>query len=193
MTVDALFVDAKRGPYPGLVGLDHCWDETRDARLYKGPGPVIVHPPCGRWCSMAKLNERRWGARVGEDSGCFAAALKIVRRFGGVLEHPARSLAWAHFWLQAPKAAGWTRVAPGEWVCEVWQSAYGHVAAKRTWLLYVGPQPIELNWRRERGTHQIGGGVHTGNRLLPRCPSSQAHLTPLAFAEVLVALAKGSR
>lgn len=188
--VDVLFADTKTGPYPALVGLEHCWDERRDARLYEGHGPIVAHPPCGRWCAMARLNERRWGAKVGDDGGCFESALKNVRRCGGVLEHPARSLAWQHFSLLSPRGLGWTSAGPREWVCEVWQSAYRHIATKRTWLLFVGGEPNDLNWERPRGTHQIGGGINTGNRLLPRCPSHLAHLTPPAFAMELLALAQ---
>jgi len=188
VTPDVLFVDTKRGPYPALVGAEHCWDEQRDARSYEGLGPVIAHPPCGRWCSMARLNEKRWGAKVGDDGGCFASALANVRRCGGVLEHPARSLAWNHFGLARPRGIGWQLANDSEWVCEVWQSAYGHLATKRTWLLLVGT-PLPLRWERPRGSHQVGGGVNTGNRLLPRCPSALTHITPLAFAEDLIRLA----
>ncbi len=191
-TVAALYIDP-RGPYSSMVEVD-CWDEGRDARGYGGPLPVIAHPPCGRWCGMAKLNERRWGAKVGEDGGCFAAALDAVRTYGGVLEHPARSLAWKAFDLPRPQGLGWKDYRCGVWVGEVWQSAYGHLATKRTWLYYVGEyQPAPFRLERPRGTHQIGGGVHTGNRSLPRLEGQQTHLTPPAFAEYLVALARGSR
>jgi hypothetical protein len=75
-------------------------DEARDARLYAGPWPVVAHPPCERW-------GRYWhggpSARVrrvkGDDAGCFASALASVRRYGGVLEHPAASSAWRAFGL----------------------------------------------------------------------------------------------
>ena len=93
--VAALYVE-KGGAYFGLEDVDP-WDEERDARLYAGPWPVVAHPPCGRWCQLASVNEARWGAKIGEDGGCFAHALESVRRFGGVLEHPAYSLAWDHF------------------------------------------------------------------------------------------------
>jgi hypothetical protein len=76
--IAALYV-ATGGVYFGLPDVDP-WDEQRDARLYAGPWPVIAHPPCARW-------GRYWfggpSARVrrklGDDNGCFAAALESVR------------------------------------------------------------------------------------------------------------------
>lgn len=191
MTVAVLYVDPT-GPYPLMADTD-CWDEKRDARKYSGLWPVVAHPPCGRWCGMARMNERRWGAKVGNDGGCFESALAAVRRCGGVLEHPARSLAWNAFNLPRPDGIGWRMMGDGEWVGEVWQSAYGHKATKRTWLYFVGRQPFEqFRLARSRGTHQIGGGIHTGNRSLPRLDGKETHLTPPAFAEYLVSLARGS-
>ena len=55
--IAALFVD-RRGCYSGLPDVD-LWDESRDARLYKGPYPVVAHPPCARWCKLAGLVEAR--------------------------------------------------------------------------------------------------------------------------------------
>jgi hypothetical protein len=103
--VAALFV-MRGGPYWDLPGIDP-WDDSRDARLYVGPHPVIAHPPCERW-------GRYWhggpSARVrrvkGDDGGCFAAALRSVRAFGGVLEHPGASAAWDEFGLAQPSRAG---------------------------------------------------------------------------------------
>lgn len=45
--VAALYVTTG-GVYFGLPGVDP-WDETRDARRYSGPWPVVAHPPCQRW------------------------------------------------------------------------------------------------------------------------------------------------
>ena len=96
--VAALFVQ-ENGCYAGLPGVD-AWPESRDARLYAGPWPVVAHPPCQRWGKMwfgQPLTVKRTGVRKkkGEDGGCFAAALAAVRKWGGVLEHPASSNAWA--------------------------------------------------------------------------------------------------
>jgi len=76
--VAALFVETD-GIYFGLPNVEP-WDKTRDARTYPGARPVIAHPPCDRWCQMAPVNQARYGHRVGDDGGCFAAALEAVRR-----------------------------------------------------------------------------------------------------------------
>src|SRR5215472_11710687 len=94
-TIAALYVE-RGGVYWDLPGVD-AWDEERDARLYAGPWPVVAHPPCQRWCLLAGLVEHMYGYKRGDDGGTFAAALESVRRFGGVLEHPAYSAAWAEF------------------------------------------------------------------------------------------------
>lgn len=91
MTVAALFVDPK-GCYAGLPDVE-LWDEARDARLYDGPHPVVAHPPCSTWCQLASVNEKRYGHAIGDDGGCFASALDAVRTWGGVLEHPAETIA----------------------------------------------------------------------------------------------------
>jgi len=189
--VAALYVDPK-GPYADMRDVD-LWDEERDARLYVGPYPVVAHPPCNRWGKMAPVNLKRWGTPIGEDGGCFEKALLSVRKWGGVLEHPQGSIAWRHFNLEKPQGKSWTRVSPTEWVREVWQSDYGHLATKKTWLLYVGnAQPLPYRKDRTKGSHQVGGGVHTHNNKKPRLNQSLTHLTPPDFAEYLVKLAARS-
>src|SRR6186713_1963135 len=89
-TVAALFVE-EGGIYANLPGVD-VWGISRDARTYVGPNSVICHPPCQLWGPFARVNYKRWGGehnRPGNDGGCFAAALAAVRKYGGVLEHPA--------------------------------------------------------------------------------------------------------
>jgi hypothetical protein len=140
--IAALFVETG-GCYFGLPDVDP-WDKVRDARLYAGSLPVVAHPPCQLWTRFAHVNYARWGGehnRPGNDEGCFKAALAHVRRCGGVLEHPAFSDAWKAHALPRPVGLGWQRSLDGLWACEVWQSAYGHKARKRTWLLYCGDKP----------------------------------------------------
>jgi hypothetical protein len=187
MKVAALFIDPL-GHYPKLLGKAKTWDQGRDARTYSGPWPVVAHPPCQLWVNFAALNYSRWGGahnKPGNDHGCFASALRSVRRCGGVLEHPAGSKAWPHYGLPAPLGIGWEG-GPVEWVCEVWQSAYGHKARKRTWLFYCGPRPpLEALWKRERGTHQVGWF----DRVKPTLSKREASASPESFARYLISLA----
>lgn len=191
--VAALFVQ-NRGIYYGLDDVDP-WDEERDARTYDGPWPVVAHPPCGRWCMLASVNEARWGAKIGDDGGCFASALESVRRFGGVLEHPAYTLAWREYDLPVPKRGIWRKslLDPSEgWVTEVSQSAYGCLARKRTWLYVVGdPHPVD--WRDLDGTLVVGAGVHTGQAAgRGRLDGSAASATPILFRDELLSLARSA-
>lgn len=197
MTCAALFVQ-KDGVYFNLSHVDP-WDQTRDARKYEGSNPVVAHPPCQLWGKFAKINFIRWGGehnRPGNDEGCFASALSSVVRCGGVLEHPFGSYAFDAYGLPKPisKILGWQRAGLHEWVCEVWQSAYGHKAKKRTWLYYHGlNRPIELDWSRIPGTHQIGFHDQRGkDRNKPTISGKEASATPLRFRDALIALAEHS-
>lgn len=186
-TVAALFV-SRKGPYWGDPRCD-CWDEKRDARNYDGTLPVLAHPPCGRWCQLAGLVQWKYGYEVGDDGGCFEAALEHVRRCGGVLEHPAHTKAWRAFGLTAPSTAGWQRCLDGTWVCECSQVAYGHEARKRTWLLFIGREPLPLCWDEPPATTVISGGPGRRCRLPGQVSKARTSRTPEDFASALVDLA----
>lgn len=142
--IAALYVE-RDGVYSDIPGVD-AWPEERDARKYDGPWPVVAHPPCARWCKMAPINLARYGHAIGDDGGTFKAALAAVRRFGGVLEHPASTMAWAHFGLPRPPRSGWQATLCGGWVCQVQQRRYGHRARKSTWLYAFGVDPPSMLW-----------------------------------------------
>lgn len=191
MKIAAIFVQPD-GCYANDPQID-AWPESRDARLYDGSLPVVAHPPCQLWGSMASVNFARWGGehnRPGNDGGCFESALKSVKSFGGVLEHPAKTRAWAVYGLSKPCGIGWQRSGDG-WVCEVWQSAYGHRANKATWLYYCGKlPPFDLKWDRPRGSHQIGFQDQRGKSAnKPTLGKREANATPPDFKKVLIDLA----
>ena len=195
--IAALYVE-RAGAYFGIPDVDP-WDESRDARLYPGPHPVVAHPPCSRWCRLAGLVEARWGHKRGEDGGCFAAALASVRRWGGVLEHPAYTDAWAAFDLPRPsRHGGWQRGTCGGWACHVEQGRYGHVAKKAAWLYAYGTDLPTLRWGSDLDSRSEAlvswCSNHTAaheNR--PRVGKAEASRTPEAFRDVLIAMARSIR
>jgi hypothetical protein len=194
--VAALYVQPN-GCYAGEAGID-AWDEKRDARKYTGNLPVIAHPPCQLWGALAFVNYKRWGGKHNKpenDGGCFESALANVNRCGGVLEHPAKTRAFKKYGLEKPKGIGWQKSGDG-WVCEVWQSAYGHRANKATWLYYKGKNPpYELKWGRVKGTHQVGQQCRQGIRKdepwrnKPSLGKKEANATPIEFRDELIKLA----
>ncbi len=196
-TVAALYVDGA-GVYSNLPGVE-VWDEARDARLYAGPWPVVAHPPCARWGSLAFVNRAMHGYEIGDDGGCFEAALSAVERFGGVLEHPAGSIAWDRFGLPRPSRSGWAqRMDRAGYATEVSQAAFGHRARKRTWLYYVGPSPLTgIDWRDPAGECIVGDlwngdGRRLGRGDRPRMYQREALATPPAFRDVLLEMARSA-
>lgn len=161
---------------------------------YTGNNPVVAHPPCQLWGKMAKINYIRWGGehnKPGNDGGCFKFALETVNRVCGVLEHPAESYAWKEYGLVKPLHRQWTKSGDG-WTCEVWQSAYGHKARKRTWLYYRGKtKPKDPIWDRPQGTHQIGFHDQRGKLAnKPTLSRYESNATPKAFIDYLIEIAR---
>lgn len=200
--IAALYVQAN-GCYIGLDGVDP-WPESRDARLYSGPWPVVAHPPCERW-------GRYWSggpsARVrrikGDDNGCFTAGLSAVRKWGGVLEHPEASHAWsAHGLNPPPRSGGWVAADfHGGWTCCVEQGHYGHKARKATWLYAVGVFLPELVWgaapsgmRLDQGFHSAAErarSIKTG--ICQRLSKHQRAATPIPFRDLLISIARSAQ
>ncbi len=193
MTIAVLFVQPD-GCYNGLFNVD-LWPEERDARQYNGPFSVVAHPPCQLWGNLAAVNYSRWGGahnRPGNDQGCFKSAFESVRKWGGVLEHPAGSKAFYKYNLPIPTSRGWQQGICGGWVCEVWQSAYGHRANKRTWLYYfAGRPPHSMRWDTPIGSHQVGQADTRGkDKNKPTLSKREANATPLEFRDALIELAR---
>ena len=169
-----------RSVYLGLPGVD-CWDEQRDARKWPGGTPVVAHPPCAPWCQL------RWVAKIRPGQKQFGQhAVKMVRRWGGVLEQPARSDLFRNQNLPLPSHG--TRLSYTIEISQLWM---GHVCEKKTWLWIRGVRMEDLPpipFRLAYPTHTIGRfwsnktGLHKGDY--------RSVMTPLALAEWLVAVAR---
>lgn len=193
--IAALFVETD-GCYFGIDGVEP-WDEVRDARQYAGPHPVVAHPPCDRWCQMAPVNQARYGHKVGDDDGCFEAALGSVRKWGGVLEHPALSLAWPAFHLPRPVSGGWSRTFCGGWVAAVEQRHYGHRARKGTWLYAHHVDPPQLRWGKGPPPTAWISTDRPRSELaalgIEQLSKREAKATPLQFRDLLLSIAGSVR
>jgi len=202
--VAALFVEA-RGVYADLAGVE-VWDRERDARTYQGPHRVIAHPPCERWGRywsggpmLARTPRRK---RLGDDGGCFGSALASVRRWGGVLEHPEASHAWAAFGLISPRlGCGWEPAGDWQgWTCRVEQGHFGHRARKATWLYACGLSSLPiLPWHTSGKRCRLDEGFHsieerrraTQRGAVQRMGKRERLATPPAFRDVLLAMVRG--
>lgn len=211
--IAALYVDAS-GCYAGLPGvdawggIDHAGGSTtivRDARAYEGPWPVVAHPECKRWGRFFHGSTRKpHQFELGDDGGCFMHSVICVHLFGGVIEHPAESRAWAAFGLPIPvKGAGWSEPDQyGGRSCYVEQVHYGHPARKATYLYALGIDfaAFELIWDRtravvpqwmidrygEKKARHIGVVAMMGGKDKVR----NRNASPPAFRDVLIAMAE---
>lgn len=134
------------------------YDIDRDARTWPGGCPVVAHPPCRAWGQFAMFSNPR------DDEKALAPwAVSQIRKFGGVLEHPANSKLWASEGLPEPGK----RDEFGGWTLPIHQHWWGHRAEKKTRLYIVGcePQDIpEMPMRLDEPTHVIGDVGRSGYR-----------------------------
>lgn len=190
MKIAVLFARADSN-YKQLPECD-VWDAERDARKWPGGCPVVAHPPCRAWGRLRHFAKPRPDEK---DLARFAVAM--VRRFGGVLEHPESSQLWPDQGLPPPGE----RDEFGGWTLPVHQFWWGHRAQKKTMLYVVGCEPkeippmplvlgvsdcvIRLDKRRSDGTHIRKGDQDWRE---PLGPAEREH-TPMEMAKWLVELA----
>lgn len=193
--ISVLFAE-KEGIYSTFSDID-IWDIERNATMFKESNSVICHPPCQLWGKFAKINYKRWGGEHNKpknDGGLFKFALDKVRSNCGVLEHPAQSYAFQEYDIPKPVFGKWTYIGNDEFITEIWQSAYGHLANKKTWLFYKGKTPHQLKWKKVIGSHQIGFHDQRGKvKNKPTISGKKASSTPYEFAIELIKLAENSK
>jgi len=160
--------------YHAVPGVD-VWDKVRDARYYVGPYPVVAHPPCAQWSRL-----RAFAGDDEAEKNCAHFALAQVRRFGGVLEHPAGSAFWPAVGLPAPgcyDSAGWTLAVSQKW--------FGHECEKLTLLYVSGVLPADVP--------DIPFDLAEAERTVSQQHSGDRSKTPRLFADWLVQLARSVR
>ena len=180
MTVAILFARADSN-YKRLPDCD-VWDAERDARRWKGGCSVVAHPPCRAWGRLRHFARPRPDEKA---LGLWAA--DQVRKWGGVLEHPAGSTLWDAAGLPKPgqrdQWGGWTLAAPQKW--------WGHKAEKASWFYVVGCAPGEippLPYVMGEAAYVVQSRKRTDYR--PHITKAEREHTPPALAEWLVELAR---
>jgi hypothetical protein len=114
-------------------------------------------------------------------------AVEVIRKNGGVLEHPEWSTLWSDRTMPQPGAA------PdifGGWSLSVDQFWWGHRARKRTWLYVVGISPAEIPvWplRLDAITHVVARSKRKGVRR-PELSKKEREATPVEFARYLISI-----
>lgn len=147
MTVAVLFARAD-SVYKTMPECD-VFDETRDARRWRGGSRVIAHPMCRGWGRL-----RQFSHATEEERQHAVTAVWMIRASGGVLEHPEASGLWEYLGLPLP---GRGRDCFGGYTIEIRQCDWGHPAEKLTWLYIVGCHVDDLPAmppRRSNGRHQ---------------------------------------
>lgn len=157
------------------------YDIDRDARTWQGGCPVVAHPPCRAWGLLRQFAKPRQ-----DEKQLAIDAVGNVRKFGGVLEHPARSSLWNHLAMPKP---GEFQDDFGGYTIEIDQFHFGHKAQKRTWLYIVGNSELpDMPFRDGKPTHVIKPRKNgTGAMIVTK---SEREHTPPALAAWLVELAK---
>jgi hypothetical protein len=181
--VAALYVETD-GIYSKLAGVE-SWDIHRNAKEYKGPYPIVAHPPCGPWGPLSPFC-------TSQDKTCGPIAVEQVRTYGGVLEHPSGSKLWKECKLPYPDQS---KDSFGGFTIAITQVKFGHCTVKPTWLYIVGNNHADLIllsatnfWIRP--THRINT---FGKEGLPEAKHSKRNPTPLRLAQCLVSIAREAR
>lgn len=181
VVVSALFV-RKDSIYKEL-GVD-CWDMERDALNWPGGNPVIAHPPCRAWGQLSHMAK----PRPGEKELAFFA-IEMIRKYGGVLEHPRASRLWPEYLPMPGKVDKF-----GGYSISVDQFWWGHKAKKST-LLYIVGCPINklpaIPMRFDALQYTVSSKIKkkSGRRILKEIPKSEREATPLDFAKWLIEVA----
>jgi hypothetical protein len=180
--ISVLFV-AKNSVYKTL-GVD-CWDEERDALKWPGGNPIVAHPPCRLWSRWMK----HFSKADPSEKGCARFAVKQVRQWGGVLEHPACSTLWDELNLPLPGRSDSDGITIA--VEQMW---WGHKARKATWLYICGCSdlpPIPFKMGEPECHYSAVRKIRKPN--MRRLSHKDRHGTPPEFARWLIAVAEKCR
>jgi hypothetical protein len=174
---------ARNSIYKTIPGLD-VWDEDRDALNWPGGNPGIFHPPCRLWSKWM----RHFSKAPPEEKELALWSVRQVRKWGGVLEHPACSELWPGAGLPFP---GKGRDIYGGMSISLRQQWFGHKAEKATWLYICGANRLpDIPFRLGQPECHYSAVRTVKHPDMQRLSHRERHGTPPAFAHWLIAVAE---
>jgi hypothetical protein len=162
-----------------------AYDVKRDATTYTGGLPIVAHPPCRAWGVMSHMAFRNkdWSGQdtvaLEEEKKLALVAIDMVRKNGGILEHPAGSKL---FGSHLPEV-GWPENGFCGYSVLIDQFDFGHVAHKPTKLYICGVDredlpPLPPKNMAEPARSITGFTMKVHGRYLKRCTQYQREYTP---------------
>lgn len=159
-----------------------CWDKERNAQLYNRNNAIIAHPPCRMFGKL-----KAFAKGVPGEKQLAYDCITIIRRNGGILEHPRHSSLWPELNLPLP---GKKDEYGGYTIC-INQHWFGHKAEKNTFLYICGIDinklpaiPITFN--------AVEYVISTSKKSTGKkeCSRKEREATPLDLAKWLIKTAK---
>lgn len=180
--VSALFV--RKDSIYKKMGVD-SWDIERDAKKWTGGNPIIAHPPCRAWGKLKGLAKPIEGEKE-----LATWSIHMVRKFGGVLEHPRHSGLWKEMKLPVG-----TQIDEfGGFSISIDQFWFGHKAKKETLLYICGIEKDKLPiipLRFDRIEYVVTTSSKYSNK--KEISSKEREATPELLAKWLLSLAENCK
>lgn len=166
------------------LGVD-VWDIERDARKWPGGNPIVAHPPCRAWGQLSHMAKPR-----PDEKELAIYSVAQIRKYGGVLEHPAGSKLWETAKLPSP--GQFDEFGGFSFLCDQFQ--WGHKARKRTLLYIVGIKPNDLPgipMRFDAIEYTVSSKIKkkSGRRVKKEITKKEREETPIEFAKWLIEVA----
>ena len=162
MKIIAILCAHQKSNYYSIPFLD-IYNEKRNAASFNLDLPVIAHPPCAQWSKL-----KRFAHFNQEHIDIALHCVEMVRRNGGILEHPEGSTLFKHCGIT-------------QHIYSVDQSWFGYPAKKTTWLWFNGYKPAAIPLMFEARTNRLARLSHPARSI-----------TTLAFNQWLVNSIRGT-
>lgn len=161
------------------------YDSERNAFTFDSDNVVICHPPCRTWGRLSHMS-----SAPKDEYLTGIHAVNMVRKNGGILEHPAGSKLFKY--MNIPVNGSYDKY--NGFIISVNQHWFGHRAQKRTWLYIVGIKrnqlpALPINY--DAITHVVGSSKKrkTKDKGLPEITRNERSATPLKLAKWLIEVA----